>query len=623
MIDSTTARKILFETIAYGIRHGEYDQSVEIARLSQIFMSGEGQAQEFLLELRENETEVSKKLRVKVTKPITPLALAPVKTNFQKMFRVDGTTFDIDVPDDNDGKARLANAIDTYYSGNSLTEYGENRFLLWVFNDPNGWHIVERRNAVNDLGVVTGVDVFPLEVSSQQAVNVGYDNGSPVWLVVEHERMELSIEQGKVKEKKVSDFYHYSAGLTVKYSEFINPANAADDSEIIDIQIDSKNTRRFVVEEFQTNSTEFPGQKWGCFDDPAGSKTLKVPPYWEGARQLLERLIRNDSIYQVSVYNHVFPKLFHYDYKCNHVDDNHTACEGGYMGGNANAPCPKCKGSGGVIHVSESDTITFDLPDSMEDMSKLPELSKLAYYHQPPLDVTEALYQWTKDLLEWVYMASFNVSNVEKAVVQRTATEVDMLNDNINARVLPCLKQYGAMCERVARVSAQYLEIGDKVKVAFIVPADMRLEGLDVLVDRYNRMKTAGLSYEAIWTIHCAILNKTHTGNQAAVENIKAWEFWKPFKSYDQNLALLILQNRAGDDPQRLLYENWDFVKLLVEIGLDGKAKFYELPRQAQKKLIDASLLEVGSTVKVLDMGQDGSEFPDLTADDEQQNDNE
>jgi hypothetical protein len=609
MLTNDAARILVEDTIRFDLRHAEYENTVEIARLAQIFMTGKGQPEEFLLDLRDKETDRQKLIRVKVTKPITPFAMNPVKTQFQKMYRVDGVAEDIGVEE---GTARtvLSAVVDTYQSGETLSSYLQRRQLWWLFNDPNGWHITERRN-VYDGDIVVDVDVYPFEVNSEQAVNVGYDNGQPQWLIVEQKRIEyvrrmVKLGEWEIKETEVSDFYLYTAGLGLKYSEFVDVLPEEGSGEVVIIDRPNGDPRQFVFSEFKTGSTEFPGEKWGCFHDPEGSPTLSVPPYWEGSKDLLERLVIQNSIFQVSAYNHVFPKLFHYDYKCGYSDPNNVSCEGGYMGGSKLHQCPKCKGTGGKLHVSESDVITFQMPTNMEDLASLPDLQKLAYYHEPPLPVTEQLYQWVKDLVEQVYLAAFNVANVEKSVFQRTATEIDMLSDNINIRVYPAFKKYGQMWERAVRLAAQYKEIGDKAKPQMTIPADMRLEGLDVLVDRYQRMKAAGVSYEALWTIHCAILAKTHTGNQVAVENVKAWEYWKPFKSYEQNLTLLILQDRSKNDRSKILYENWDEVKMEVERKLD-KTQFYTIPtKEKQKELIDAAIEVVRQTVSIADIDNGG-----------------
>lgn len=616
--DKERAKQITEETIQYNLRHKDYDQTVEIARKSRIFVTGEGQDTEYLINLRDKESQRQKDLRVKVTNPITSFALNPVKTQFEKIWRVDGVRVDI-MHEDNDALAKINDAVETYHSNSNITEYFRRRYINFQFTDPNAWHMTERRNVMDDTGKIEKVDVYPFEVTSEQAINYQYDNGVPVWLIVEQKRLEVSKKKdakGKTEmvTEEVSDFYFYAAGTSILYREYINdePEEGAITTQIE--QEDNK-TRNFVYADFDTGSEEFPGQKFGCYDDPASDGTLKVPPFWTGARFLLEDLIGKKSSFDVSVYSHVYPKLFHYDEKCNYQADNGNFCQDGFINGDINHKCPACKGSGGQIHVSEMDVITFNLPPNMEDLSKLPALSDLAYYHEPPLNVTEALYQWVNDLREQIYMASFNTSNVDRALVSKTATEITGIWDEVNTRVYPCAAWMSRLYEKTVRVAAQYLDAYDKEKffVNHTVPMDMKLEPLDVLIDRYQRAKNAGLSYDVRWNIHCDILGKTYIDAPSVVEDIKAWENWKPFKSMDAETIALILSTRAADDYDKLLYENWDSVKMEVETKLGDKTEFSELPKDKQLKFIQDAVKKVGSEIKTDE--PEPLPMPDLTLD--------
>lgn len=594
------AKEITEMTIGGGLRHVDYERNVEIARKCFIYVTGEGQDTEYLIHLRDKETERQKEIRVKVTKPITTFAVNPVKTQYEKMFRVDGVSVQVE-HQDSTATLKINDAIETFYGNAGLRNYLEKRYLHYQFLDPNAWLITERRNQKDENGVLKDVDVYPFEVSSEQAINYDYDNGIPQWLIVEQKRVEVIAE----KETELSTFYFYAAGIALKYRE------QAEFSEgQIKVEIPTKDEPRyFAYSEFSTGSQEFPGHKWGSYDGPERDSTVKVPPFWQG-RHILDDLIETKSIFDVSRHNHVFPKLFHYDKPCEYRSANGSTCNGGYLDEGKTHVCPSCHGSGGILHISESDVITLALPD-IEDGSKVFPLSQMAYYHQPPLDVTKELYQYIKDFIEWFYFAAFNTSNVQQQVVQRTATEVDKLWDEINTRVYPCAVHLSRLFEKTVRVAAQYLEVFDKekIKIKHVFPMDMRLEPLDVLIDRYQRAKNAGVSYDVLWAIHCMILGKTFIDSPKKVEEIKAWEEWKPFKSYDENLALTILQDRASDDPDKVLYENWDTVKQLVTLALKG-VPFSEVPRERQKSFVDAAVTMVSANIKLLGLPEP---MPNLT----------
>lgn len=585
------AREITEATITMKLRHSDYDRCREIARKSLVFMTGVGQDEDYLLLLRDKETERQKQIRVKVTKPITPLALNPVKTECAKIFRVDGITISIEGND----IADLNEALETYHSNASLENYLERRYVHWNFIDPNGWLITERRNNYDELGKVKRVDVYPLEITSEQAVNYRYDNGVPIWLVVKQEREEV-LSSGT--SQTVSDFYFYAAGVALRYSEFVEtPLEIPGATEIRLLVDGNEDASRFMFAAYSTGTEEFPGHKWGAYDDMEGDGTVRVPIFWDGARYLLEDLIETKSVFDVSKHNHVFPKLFHYEQRCKHQDST-GACEGGYMNGDKNRICPSCQGTGGNMHFSESDVITFELPN-LEDFSKLPPLNSLAYYHEPPLEVTKALYEWVQDFKEQVYIASFNSTNVDRAQVSKTATEISKLWDDINTRIYPLASWSSRLFEKVVRVTAQYLEKRD-VKVRHSYPRDMKLEPLEVVIERYKA--TDGLPYEVRESVLFSVLGKTFLDNPKKAENIKAWQYWMPFKSLSTETVLFVLQDRANDDFDKVLYQNWDAVRIEVERKL-GEADFSDLTPERQYTAIKDAVGVVLDNIKFLESG--------------------
>lgn len=614
------ARLLTEDTIVYKLRHADYGKCCEIAKKSCIYVTGEGQDTEYLIPMRDRETGRQKDIRVKVTKPITPFALNPVWTEFQKMHRVDGVTFSVEPLNAGGDIAIVNEAINTYHSNAPMSSYFERRFVHWNFLDANGWHITERRNKLNEFDKVVGIDVYPLEVTSEQAVNYQYDNGVPKWLIARQERTEMVVteETGnklRAEEKTVCDYFFYAAGIALRYSGYIQTPLQVDGNDIegerviLNEMAENENDRlKFVFAAFETGSKEFPGHKWGAYDERESGGTVKVPPFWDGARFILDDLIETKSVFDVSRHNHVFPKLFHYDQPCGYVSQDGGACHGGYMDDAKTYQCPECEGTGSKMHFGESDIITFNIMEmSGGDVSNLPPLSSLAYYHQPPLDVTKELYQWIKDFLEWVYIASFNSTNVDKAFVAKTATEIGAIFDAINARVYNAATWWSRMSEKAVRVTGQYL--GTEVVASHYVPMDMKLESLDVLLARYAA--ASGMPYEVRQAILYSIFGKTFPDNPVKIGSIKAWEYWRPFKSMTNDTVLFLLQGRANDDFDKLLFENWDNVQIDVANTLKEKL-FAEQPLKEQYRLIQEAVGRISEKIKYL--GDGGGQFPDLTA---------
>lgn len=604
------AKKTIRDTIKFELRHPDYEKNVEIARKSKIYVTGKDQDKEYLLELRDKETKRQKLIRVKVTKPITPFALNPVKTEYEKIFRVDGVVKDISHTDTAKNKL-ISQKAKTYHANQSVTEYFKKRYLHYQFIDPNAWHITEVKNVFGEGGTLDDKSIYPFEVSSNEAINYKYENGVEQWLIVMQERTErvLKSDDGESKENTLHDYYFFGHGFELKYTEVgelqvvVSGGGEPQEESILIGKNDEPTT--FIAQSWETGATEFPGHKFGCYDDPTENNgTVKVPPFWTGARFLLDDLIQTKSTFDTSKYNHVFPKLFHYDYKCKYErldakSNMEYRCFGGFLNGNKEMPCPECKGNGGTIHISENDIVTFDLPRDPDALAKLPDLSKLAYYHEPPLGVTQALWEWVQVFNKWVYLASFNAAgNFDKEEVQKTKFESAKIWDAKNTRIYPCAVHLSRMYEKTGRIMAQYLEANDEGFTSrHFFPQGMKLEPLDVLIQRFEKAKSAGLSYEVVWDIHCSILGKSFLDEPGKVEEIKAWEYWKPFKSMQTEDVQMVLTMRAQDDFDRLLWENWDSVKNEVYDSLKGKP-FAPLKRAKQFELITGAVEKVGVKIK-------------------------
>lgn len=609
MMDSDKAVALIEETIIYGLRTPDYERNVEVARLSRMWLTGEGQDTEYLMKVRDKETDREKTIRVKATKPITPFALNPVRTEFDRVFRADGIVKEVG-HDDPEKEKVISAKLGNYFAEQSIHRYFEEKYYRKQFEDPNAWHLTVFRRVERD-GVLKDIVPYPLEVSSEQAINYHYENGVPVWLIVMVAREERYLDGGELKTETVHDYYFYAAGIEIKYTRY-KYAELPEGKEVVNLECATGNglePSTFTREVFKnTGTTEFIGNKFGSYPDPETNGNTMVPPYWQGAKYLLEKLINMNTSFEVSVFNHVYPKLFHYDYQCTYSEiyqDEELTCERGYLGGFKGKECPKCKGGGGSMHVSESDIITFDLTPFMDDLSKMPDLSKIAHYVQPPLDVTNELWNWLNEYRKWVYVSAFNSGSLEKVSKQMTAEEVDKLWEEKNTRIYPSVLHLARLTERAVRICAQYLEADEGLKVRFFVPPQLKLEPLGVLLARYERAKTAGLPYEVLWDIQCSIFSKTMLDSPDRVAEIKAWEHWRPFRSHAREDVSIILSTRSHDDPEKVLWENWDSVKREVSEALSGKKengrpiRFFELKRPAQKKYIGDAVKVIAGNVLV------------------------
>lgn len=585
--------EILNETIQYEIFHEDYDRTVEIAQEALMMVTGENQDEVVLLG-REKSTETQQEQIVALTTPVTPFVLNPVISLYERIFQVE-TTKKV-LHEDDSKKLQIEKSLSQYYDGQGVDNYLKRRLLLLNSIDPNAWIITERKNILNAEGdMIEDVKPYPFEVTSKEARNYQFTDGAPVWLIVEQKRLEVVREEGDVKQNEVSDFFFYAAGFIIKYTEFKEQKPNLP-GEVVSLKIFSGDAeRKFVAQEFETGSLEFPGRKVGAYDSQDGNSSLKVPLF-NPAMGLLYKVIKDNSRLDVSKDKHIFPREYRYQQRCNFQEEEGSglSCIEGYLGGNKNRKCPKCSGTGRSFHYSELDVIEVALPPMVEDARTLPDLSKFVHSQQAPIDITQFISEQLEKERLYVQIACLGTIIEEQVNKPQTATEIVTNWKGVNIKVAPFDREFGHHFKLIHRIASQYLEVSDGFEVDYISAKDYKLMPLGVLFKLYEEAKNSNMGYEILWSIKCDIIRKLHIDEPGKIEEIKAREVHKPFKDKSDETIVAIIASLDAQDNLKILWEHW----ATINENITSKyPEFSKMTYERQKEIFNEETEEIKATL--------------------------
>jgi hypothetical protein len=93
---------------------------------------------------------------------------------------------------------------------------------------------------------------------------------------------------------------------------------------------------------------------------------------------------------------------------------------------------------------------------------------------------------------------------------------------------------------------------------------DYQFESEVDLIARYNTAKTAGLSQEILNSYETKILERQYRNNPYKIMLEKALMQHKPFSDKSESAIISILTNRANNDYDKVLWENWSKVREII-----------------------------------------------------------
>lgn len=587
----TYLRNVIIEA---GYKHKHWQATVDIAEEARKLMSRDTKDQEEeITAYRIREDDEQKAQRIRLTNTVTSVALSPVYAYFEEVKRTDGVKMEV-LTDNETAKARVDDLHAKYYGEAGLHEYLHGALLHYNKYDPNAWLIAERRLSADGLTVE---ELFPVEVLASEALDYHYDEaGILQYLAICLPRM-ARIKNRPTATKELKNYFFYGAGYVWHFAEVDPQEDNALDYEGMGYEVTPIKNRTYMARMWENGTQEVPAIRCGAYPSGQHGREICETPVAD-AYPVLRDLQRDKSYLDTCKTIHTFPRLFQYVKPCNHVDEeSNLLCEGGYYGGirKPETTCRGCNGAGYIVHRGEQDVIRLIWPTNADDII---DLEKLSHYEELPFDVVRFLREEATEAQRLVFMAVFNQETVDKALTVQTATEIRIEYDKIYNKLMPFASRVAIAWEKFTRIAHQYLL--DAFAVADMsYPFDFKLKNVQELTAEYAQAQQAGLSYDVLWSIQQDILRKQYRNMPAKVAEIKAFEALRPWKEKSQEEVAMILQRRATDDPDRVLWENWG--RIVTEIQQDrGPDKpFHEIMDMAERRrVVYAKVAELTTQIK-------------------------
>lgn len=568
----------LFRLATKGERMPSYQMRVEEAINTTRFVTGEGH-DEWVRRVRNNETKEEKDDRVSLYTPETPTAIEPIIAMYRRVYRVDGVQFLINSPNEDEIKELLSD----FSANRDVFEYIAEAQPKFEFSDPNAYLIVGKTVKADG-----SLMCYPIEVAADEILNVGKTNGVTDWLL-----------RGQ-KVGGMNLFTFYAAGIAVTATEYDPKKPIQEDPAASSVEVQVLENRSFLIQYYlETGTTEFPGIEWGAYRD-LKNKDVKRSPIYPARHQLMD-MVAIKSIADVSMRKHVFPKRYELVSDCTYEDNATGArCDGrGYL--NAMYPdnmadlvtCPACAGKGTSSPRSENNVTQVRMP-AYDDPNEIMPLSSLYHYESVELSTIQELNRKLDQLPGKVIRSIFANKPSDGVTEAATATEISYESEIVNNQIYPVAQRASAIFEKIARVVAQYAGYQYE-SISHHFPENLKLETLNELLARLRAAKDAGAPENAIFAIQCEITEKTNAGDVIEIANMKAFERHKPWKSLDAAMIASLLQERATDDVQRVLYENWDRV---IEEVSEEVPEFSALTYSDQRRLLEVKAMQIVEQTK-------------------------
>jgi hypothetical protein len=589
MINLESAQNILYQTISLKLRHKHYERIVAVSDFAERVVTGEGQ-DELVVRYKERESKAQKDQRVRITNTLTRYTANQVRNYYRKVGRVDNVVNEV-LHDSEAAREEIENILSRFYGGKSAWQYILQKAELFSFIDPNAMLIIERRDERGARGEILSTQVYPFEVRSRDVINWGTDNGVLDWVIIKQERIEVKTQEigtGYHEEKHpVTDYYMYFPGYVIKLAQYVNVRPDELQPNERELQITEGKTGKvlyFIEGTYQNGTTEIPVIPFGAYLDDKTTGMTRVSPL-DPAEEVLRDLINIKSEADLTRALHTFLQKIAYAPKCNFEDQEEGYCHNGVLS-NSERDCPQCGGTGVQVHTTTQDVILIALPDDKETFFPLQD-----FVHY--INLPEWLPKWQhEELLEKaikrVSLAVFNTEIFQAPQLATTATEAVIEYDKIYDTITPFAQHLSEIFEKVARVTAQYIERSEGFSVRHAFPKDFKMKSDTELIIDYKAGKEAGVGVSVLTAIENDLISKKYVNDPVTVAEIQSQRKFKPFSDKSEEMISFILSARSTEDYDRVLFEN--FSSIMRDISSETERQFHLYPFERQREIVAAKV---------------------------------
>ena len=561
--------------VAEGIRHADYNRTVQLADIYKRIATMDGQSQ-LVISYKPSETEAQKKQRIEIYKSETPSVVGVIMAQFDAINGSPRIVDNIAFANENtqtDNKKRAIDAIvSRFYGRQTLQQYLEEKQRYYSLLDPNAWLII----------TPSSDNPIPTTIDAAAAMDFNVIGGITEFLVV-------GVVDSKTKAKT---YIGYSGGLQLYVTEQTKGRTNYPPEEYQMLKIGSANYR---VYEYEITTTETPAIRFGYIPDTE-TKGRTFVGIIERVVEKFKDLINQKSEYDLSLALHTFLKKYQFVDECGFIDPENRAnrCRGGVMyptGGT----CPGCNGSGLKVHATSQDVILVKKPN-MQEGEETVKLSEMVHYAALPFEIVNHQRERVADLVKSIPEFIFGVDLAQKPTGNVTATAINNYYNSVYMVLSPFADKISQNYIFTATVVAQMEGVAtdDKIIISHRYPRIFKMETLSELLVIYQAAKAAKAPDNILWNIEKRILEIQTQDSPEQLERAKTIRKFIPFRHLSEGERIIELSQLPPDNYLRILH---GYIDLVFDRVLDAYPMFMDYPDARQMEIVKQAATEFSKEI--------------------------
>ncbi len=168
-------------------------------------------------------------------------------------------------------------------------------------------------------------------------------------------------------------------------------------------------------------------------------------------------------------------------------------------------------------------------------------------------------------------------------------------NQEAYDKIQPYAELYSQAYMLIARVTTQYQDTSEGFVSTHHFPDDYQFETEKELLAKLKEARETQAPYDYINRLNAQLIRR-QTRSIEEAERAKAWERWKPWPDASEEMLALVLADRAPNDRDRMLREN--FFRVRTEVEQETNGLFYMMPYKRQEELIDKKIQDLIGSIQ-------------------------
>lgn len=589
----------LAEDIKDNKTHKDYKRVNELRILYSQYITGIG-CDLLLKQFVQRETEEMFKQRVLLTESITPAVASTLMTPWYKIPRVQPVVMKIDFENATEDDERISELQDYgehYYGEQSVDEFLGQRFIDLNGTDPNAWLMTTFDNFDSNKEKASP---YPLEISSEEAINFRFKNNECLWLEIKRESEYLKLESatsGKKTYEKGCTYQIWTFKEAIQFTQVdINTLKSFEENKLIVITKGSTSIsywavdkmRLFQVEIFSHNAGMIPAFRVGVKPDLSTAARTFVNLF-HAALPYFKKTIKTVSEMDLTMALHAFLQKISYQPRC--PGTKQDPCTGGKLpDGKTN--CPLCKGTGLVVITTTQDFITMILP---KDPDKMMDLTKLVHYVTMPAETPKFQDEYIDKLERKAIKAVYNSETLVNDSVVKTAMEKFIDLDSVYDALQPLATGYSKAWRKTYTFIAVFTDNSKGLIVEHKMSKDFKFKSKTALLNELKLAVDSGAPASVKQEIQNDIVVSYFIDRPDELKKLQVKQMFNPGEGKTESEIQYIISNSLWLRFDQVLYS--EFKSIFQDLEADQRKAdptvwFYDMAEEAQRERVKAKTQE-------------------------------